>query len=584
MTLSTVDIFHDKQADPSLDGTAPDAAIKALDYNSAHKFNAVTVSTAIGIHVVSGDPNGSLTAGKGELARDTTLGQLWINTSGGSVWTSLVRADGGSANPATLFVTLGDSNTVGVVQTATSTTEFGLDVPDANINFNGHYALASSDPPTFVNINTGPLVPHTDGGVTDAGYYNMVGKTIIQRVGHGAWLSQFAISGTRLADWHPGSTYMLASTGTNLYNTWKLWVQALSAASGRRVGGLIVNLGTNDAVLTGDASAFAARIASIVSQIRSDFGNAGLPVVWIRTHSATDPGTHPFLSTVRAAQDAAPLSIPNFRTVNIDNAKLVGDLLHYTNDTSPSIGDRAATAMLDLAGYPRLSVPGAQADIVSWAPASWGSGNPTPVAPADIKHGDTLLMGVFTGSTVASSIATPSGWTSVVAANATVSGIIQRVALFSLSVTQTILDANDGTIPAVTVTVTGSGDNVAQIFCLRGGSGALFPSIVASSAFIDPTFGTGPSSPTGVTTTGANQRVLIFTGGFTGSNIANMTAVNAALAGVTEVKDQVYNMPDTNFQLIALTKGIKATAGATGTHTVTSATSMILSTITVATT
>lgn len=487
--------------------------------------------------------------------------------------------------PNNFYGIIGDSNGVGVVQVATSSTEFGLDVPDEDIKFTIHYAIAASDPPTFVNLTTGPLRPHTDGGIANLGFYSMSGKTIISRTGSGAWLFNMSISGIRLADWHPASTYMLASTGTNLYNTWKARMQSLLATAGRQLGGVIVNLGTNDAVLTGDASNFAARITSLTSQIRTDFG-AQVVFAWIRTHSATSPGDHTFLATVRAAIDAAALSIPNLRSVHIDNSvKLVGDLLHYNNDTSPSAGDLAATAILDLQARARLFVPGAQSDIVAWAPASFGSGNPTPAAPADIQHGDLLLMPVFVGP-VASTIATPSGWTLVGSQTvATVSGIVERIALFSLAVTQTMLDANDGTIPAVTVTITGGVENAAQIFCLRGANGALFPVVVASQGFIDPVFGAGPSSATGVTTTANAQRVLIFSGGWAGGPIGATNVVsNSNLTLVTEVKDQAYQVPDTASQTIALTKGIKATAGATGVSTINAGRSMVIAAITVATT
>lgn len=494
-----------------------------------------------------------------------------------------VDTHGNGETPAdTVWVVVGDSNAEGVVQLATSSVEFGLDLPDDDINFQGHYAIGVNDPPTFINMDTGPLRPHTDGGIPLVGFYAMVGKVIIARVGVGAWMSLVAISGLRLADAYPGSTYMLATTGKNFYNTWVDWVKAFAA--GRRIGGVIANWGTNDATLTGDASAFGSRWSSFVAQARTDFGNPGLPFVMIRTHSATDPATHNFLSVVRTAQDAAPLSIPNTRTVHIDKqVKLAGDLLHYLNDSSPLAGDLAATALLDIQGYPRASVVGLP-DVVAWAPGSWGSGNPTPCAPADIRHNDLLVLVVFTGGTVASTLATPAGWTARAHADTTgfgggsVSGIVERCALFTLPVTQTLLDANDNTIPDVTVTVTGSTENFAQIFCVRSSTGTL-PVYVDSSAFIDPTFGT-TSSATGVTPT-ANARILGWPGGFAGGINAGMTATNGALVALTKVKDVQYQMPDTGFQLCGLTKAMHG-SGPTGNWTINTLTNMVIAMLSMA--
>jgi hypothetical protein len=570
MATVVVEIRHIRTA--TLRRSRNPAEIQPDDWNDLHLIDPVAFSTAINIHVVTGNPNGVLTAPQGDLARDTVSSQLWMNTSGGSVWTAFVRADGGAAVPRTAFAALGDSNTAAVVGIGTDEIEFGTSVPDPGITYNGYYALASSDPPTFVNMGTGPLRPHVDSSITYAGYHLEFSKMVIA-AGIDAWSTMMAISGTSLAEWVPSSTYMLATTGTNLYNTWKARQAALLATSGRALGGVVIGLFTNDAATSLNANQVTARLAALTSQIRSDFGS-GVAFVFILPHVSTG---NAFISTARAQVIAAGLAIPNVAVVNVDAVPLAGDLLHYTRPTL--VGQLTGIAMLDLLGYKRrtFAVP----DIVGWAPASFGSGAMTPSAPADIRHGDLLLMAVVTGVTSGTlSASAPSGWTrEAFADTVSVSGVFEHFALFSKPVLQSELDVNGKTIAPVSIAAVGV-ENAAQIFCVR--SAKLFPTVVAAQATVDGSggFGTGPLSVTGVTPTAPGQRILVFAGGFAGGIGAGMNATNAGVPDLAKFKDQQYLMPDTGNQLITVFRGTASVA--TGAFALTTLTGMVKGAIVVA--
>lgn len=54
MALTTVDIFHDEQADASLDGTVPANAITAVRYNGPHRVDLATLAAALSLPPTDG--------------------------------------------------------------------------------------------------------------------------------------------------------------------------------------------------------------------------------------------------------------------------------------------------------------------------------------------------------------------------------------------------------------------------------------------------------------------------------------------------------------------------------------------------
>lgn len=467
---------------------------------------------------------------------------------------------------------IGDSNAAGVVTISPNVAEFGVNAVDYRESYAGYYALASNDPPSFVDMGIGALRPHTDPGVTNGAFDLMCGQGLIT-AGIKAFESKFAISGIRLVDWLPASTYMLATTGTNLYNTWKNRTKSHESNCSRKLDLVIVNLGTNDAANNPDANAFAANMGTFNTQVHADFPNA--KIVWVGTHSATG---NTFTSTVITQQNTYASTAPAyFALIKINDTTLVGDLLHYSQLAAITVGDRAIIAGLDLLGFARRTVT-VSPDVVSWGPASFGSGALAPLAPADIRNGDLLLMYVGSGITSVA-ITTPATWTLVASASSTASGVTEQYAIFSKAVTTVELNANNGTIAQTSVADI-SDENVAQIFCIRGPN--LNPTVDVSNAFVSNIFGQGPITPTGVTTTSANDTVFVFAGGFSGGIGGGMSVTNAGLTNVAKFKEGSYQLPDTGFQLVTLTRGQKVAAGATGVSSVTSLTNMVMGVVTVA--
>lgn len=129
----------------------------------------------------------------------------------------------GTASVNNFAAVIGDSNGAGVVPISSSVVEFGINDPDPAIHYNAIYGLASNEPVAMVDMGTGALRPHLDSGSTNAAFDLSLGKTLIANGDW--WLTKFAISGTKLADWIPASSYGVTTFGVNLYTAWKNMVK-----------------------------------------------------------------------------------------------------------------------------------------------------------------------------------------------------------------------------------------------------------------------------------------------------------------------------------------------------------------------
>jgi lysophospholipase L1-like esterase len=567
--------------------TNPDSSdpskIRPSDWNNDHQIDdPIALSAALGIKVVAGDPNGTVSGSVGDLARDTVLGQLWLNTSGGSAWTSLVRADGGEAQPNTMFAVIGDSNVPSAgVNTDKAAGENDVFVPKFYGVLDMTYAIGSSEPLTMIDKGTGALRIKNAGASYGYGpelsfakemYDLLNGAGTAPTTNNTPWFAAFGISGIELKQWLPGSTYGQTSfSGTNLYNTWKTRMQVLLAASGRKLGGIIISLGGNDATNSPDANAVAANMVTLATQIRADFGQQ-VVIVWWKLHAQADLGTVPFRDTVRAQQVAGAAAIPMCRLISQDDRTLLSDFLHLGADEIWTMGGRSASAMADLLGLQRRRT--SLVAVRGYGTPDYDKATLTPPAYPLTQDGDTELL--FASSTWLSgtptAIPTPAGWTQIGSSSSTASGETEEFALFTRSVLQAELDANGGVPASVSITPGGT-ETKAQRFTLFGPN--RFPTLDGSTvAFAGGAFGTGAVSAGGVTTTSPNDAVLTFISGeanTAGPGSQHFTVTNANTAP-SKVKDATYLITSTtNSGSIAVYYGIKIAASATGATSITPA-------------
>jgi hypothetical protein len=593
MTRTTVDIFHNKQADPALDGTTPANAIKAADYNAALQADLVTLGAALGVYVTSGDPNGTLTAPRGAIARDTSLAQTWVNTSGtitgdtGTSWTPLLRADGAVPANGGAWAFLGDSNALnqgvttdnavrwnGVVDASNSI------VPDNRGVIVLRYSVASSEPLTIVDQGTQTLRAHNASSFPGFGpelsfgeqMFDLVaGVGVTPTTGNRPLIIVDGISGVELKQALPASTYGQATPafgGLNWYGAWKARTLSALAIAGRTLSGIVITLGGNDGSNGTDAAAVGANMQILATQIRTDFG-AQVAIVWVKLHVSADT---PNTATVRTQMVAGAAAIPNCRLIVIDSYPINSDNLHFKADPVWDMGLQQLEAMRQLRGIVARRVT--QPTVVGYGTPDFNkaAGALTPRGYPLAKHGDVELAFVAamknSGSATASSGWTSSGWTLAASGAQAISGQTQEFALFTRNVLQTDLDANNG-LPAAFSCTTGNDENYAVRVCVRGPN--LFPTVDGSIVlYAASAFGTGGVNAVGPTTTGINSLVLTFVASQGGgaSPTAHFTASNATTGAAVLIEAPLVQNT-TNFGLLAVVTGVKASPSATGTVVIT---------------
>lgn len=558
-------------------------------WNADHVIDATVLSGDLGIHIVSGNPNGVESGAIGDLARDTS-GQLWVNTSGGTTWVAFLRADGGTAPPQTAWAFLGDS---GILSKGVNTDQAvrwnnvvsgTSPVPDTRAVINTTYAMASSEPLTLVDLGTTDLQVHVVGSVPGYGWEYSFGQAMFDLLnGVGAtptaankiWMPIFGISGVELTQLLPASSYGTATPafgGLNAYNAWRVRTQALLASSNRKLAGVMLgSLGGNDASNSTDANAVAANMVTLAAQIRSDFGSQ-VAIIWLELAANADLGTVPFRDTVRAQMVLGASQIPNCRLLSIDSYPMLSDFLHWGADPIWDMGLQIAEATRRQHGIPARTVT--QPTIVGYGTPDYNKAAAT-LAPRGYplcRHGDFELTFVAamktSGTAIASSTWTASGWTLAASGAQALSGETQEFALFARPLTQSDLDGNNGLPPAMSIT-TGNDENYAERICVRGAT--LFPSIDGSIvSYAATTFGTGSVNAGGVTTTTAGDLVITFVAGQGGglSPTENFTVSNATTGASVLIQAPLAQVT-TNFGLLAVITGTMATAGATGTTGIT---------------
>jgi len=482
------------------------------------------------------------------------------------------QAIGISADPiggagGDLILKIGDSNAVGIGVVDGADTGFGLATPNPLIPYLHHTSGGVGPPPVFVDFpaaNTlGPLGPYAPTSGQSMSTELTLGP-VLRAAGMNLALLTVAVSGSTLAtEWLPTSTYPAAGAG-NLYHLMVAQVRTIEAQTGRKTRAIEVHLGTNDALGSTNANAFAANMPAINTQLRIDF--PGAVIVWVKTNVNTG---NSFTSTVRTAQTTVAAGDPLMTLIDIDDDSLIGDLLHYTTSGYMVLGQRVAYAMLDLLGIARQVVRVVPA-VVSYGPEAHGSASPISVfSGGGEKDGDLQILQVPAGI-VAGSVTTPSGWTLLGTATSTASGVTEEMAFYSRAVTAAAITANNGHMPPASVAFTTVGRVAAKIYTVRGPN--LNPTVDVFQTAGPNTFDTGPTAFTGVTTTAANELIMLLSGGYCGSS-GTMSATSA-LAGFAKIQDTA-TVIVTDRELLSLWTGTQATIGGTGNPSVSSSANMV---------
>lgn len=489
---------------------------------------------------------------------------------------------------------LGDSNWggQGVLPSAASRENQVL-TSDPNCVYDCVYATASSEPLTMVDIGRGALRVQNAAAIPGFGPELSFGREFFALVnGFGAtptalnapWIVKTAIAGVQVNQTLPASTYGTTSPalgGVNWYTFAKNRVLSACAASGRKLGLVLGYLGANDGADGTLKTQVAAHWATLMAQIRTDFG-AQAQLVLMNVHPGTSGAFDP--TTVRAQLALAATSIAGCRLIDPSYLPLLGDNIHYGADPEWVIGGHLAAAAADQLGVRRRT--SSSVAVLGYGVAAFTASSFSPpvslTPPAHPLTADGHLVLAIVGSMKNSgsyvTIPTPtvpaSGWTQLGNTNQAMGGTQhQGFALFSRPVAQADMAA-DGRPPGATIALSND-ENYVQLLTLLGPLDATGKprSIVLDGSVTPFQFSSFASSfvAGGVTATAGSLVVIVMVtqGGGPGASEA-FAAVNANLTGLALVKDSPYLMSTSNYGIITVWAGY-ATSGATGNTTITSA-------------
>lgn len=464
----------------------------------------------------------------------------------------------GSAMP---FAIIGDSHAAGASDPSKGDTAYNLFASNDNVLVNGRYAAGSGvDPPVWTNFDTDlvmrSLAPHSGG--TLMGTEMTLGPALLGVVRPA--ISITAGNGYLLdTNWKPSSTFMLATTGKNLFNTWVDRMRVFEASLGTRLAGVAIFIGANDIVAGGAAvTNYQTNLTALFSSIRAVWPNLPIALAKVSSNEAIDPAN---LATVRAAQAAVVSGDAHAILIDGDDLRLLTDNLHFSTNGNLVLGDRIGYGLRSLRGD-ALPVPAAIPTVVGWGPAEFGSGNLSPCSFAGVRNGDLEIMIVMNGIVNGSSIATPAGWTAIGARTTTgATGLFVNFNIFSRQITTAMLNANGGHTAATSV-VAGDTRNLAKIFAIRGPNAN--PTVNTFTLWAENDFQSPKTIPS-ITTSVPNCGILVLSGGWT-ANIGRAQAVtNSNLTNFVELQDGDDLQPSGDALMLAATAGQKAIAGATGT-------------------
>lgn len=585
-------IKHSKvnPAPPSSDTSKIDSTA----WNDSHIItDPAAVSSALGIHVVAGDPNGVLTAGKGDLARDTTNAKVWQNTDGGMTWIDLLRSDRGAVAPGTLFAIWTDSLGMGpAVNTFEADSANNTAVPNPNVTLVKMYSTGFIEPVTPINMGTGPLRPENVNATPGYGPELGVGAMLDELINgpgatpdtaHKLWIAQLSLQSSKLDQWKQSSTAGTSSPllgGGNLDTDSSNLVATAAATSGRTLACAFVMLGTNDASDATATGNIPTNVPAFIARKRAVHGNQ-LLFVWVVMQSTIPAGTFTQIATARPAQIAALQAATGTAIVYPEDIPTGDDLTHFVAIGQTVLSMRQAAAYVRLAGLRErvVTVP----TVVGFSPATWNGSTHgmcgfTGVPGSNLRawpwqlsaDGDVMFMAVIKGTVGSgSAVPTPTGWTKAIEVTNTDAATVEnRVALFSKQLAQTELDTN---VPStggpgfpVTVTIAPGGAQFAlKCFTVRGPT--RFPAIGAPVSFAHTAVDTAAVTAAGVTTSGpATIFILVTCWSAVGQSF---TVTNSNLSGLTQIFGAAYPSSSGNYLYIGLWSG-RSPGGASGNSTV----------------
>lgn len=452
--------------------------------------------------------------------------------------------------PLGLFGMVGDSQFCGTDSPNVGDNAFNLDQSDATILYNGKFAAgAGVDPPAWVDVDVDGVMTSmkSHGGLVSPEY--LFGQTLRQMIS-GVAVANTAGNGYLLEDnWKPSSSFMLATTGKRLFDTWVDRMHAFETLLNKRYAGTFISLGGNDAASGASKyNVYEANLVATAAAIRTAFGSQ-TPIVLIRTHvnTAVDPTG---LGVVRAAQVAVDAADSRMTLIDVDDLKLKSDVTHFTCNDSITTGQRAGDAMLTLLGYPPqvVTVP----TIVGCGPADYGIADMKPRSAGCTRDGDLEVMHVQTGSTAAFAIPTPSGWTPLGSVTTTSnSSIFTTFNFYGREVPAGTIAANGGHTAPTTISIGAAGrENLAKIICIRGPNPLTLANIEAVNLWAENGF-SNPKTIPAITTLTNGALVVALTGFWAGGSGRLQGVTNGAISGFTEFQDGDNIMPSTSGMMLS---------------------------------
>jgi hypothetical protein len=487
------------------------------------------------------------------------------------------NAPSDAADLSTALVLMwGDSIAVGQnnADNIGSVREFGVDVAYTPVTLASKQAPNANDPPSF-GAEFGPtaLVAYNPGNQPGFGPEITFGRQLNAISPSFDYIVKCGISGALLeTQWLPTARYMLETTGKNLYNTERDRARAYEASTGRKVGLIYVNLGTNDASASGPAVRVSTNMNALVTQLHSDF--PGAMIVWPLIHASTG---QTFTSTVRTQQLSYAGTAPSyFMLLNIDHLSLQ-DPLHIDMSSILTLGHIMAFAGADLRGIRRPGASATDAIVGHGVAVGGNTATQTPLPWAGTQDNDTLLL-FTTGSGITpdggeslNTISVSAGWTLVTTAQTTAShftatwGVWKRMVAVGEVETDTVSPSKNRRATPPMVTFANSTEHVSKVITVRGPvPGNQDVDVAASTTY--NTFNQGSLTIPSITSNADNGLVIYFVGGeaFKPGDVATL-AGPSGVTGLTKRTETYHVMPDTGSNLLSIWEGTMPAHGSSST-------------------
>lgn len=250
----------------------------------------------------------------------------------------------------------------------------------------------STTPPPVV----ADVAPHFGAGGPNIVGPEMSASRDLDTLNPGKWAwAEFCLDGSDLeTSWLQSSAYPTLPAGVDILLSqflaftryagcqWKCWYWNQGVFDGKTG-------------LAAQAARYADNFTTFAAAVRGAIGN--VPIIIDLAPSNTDPTIVPFLSVIRAQQQLCVDTIPWCTLMNHDALALLGDNLHYTADSTCTIGHDVVTAYS--AAIVTTAISGSLAD----------SPDPVTTSSALTYTLSTSNTGVNSASNVCATIVLPAG-------------------------------------------------------------------------------------------------------------------------------------------------------------------------------